>query len=181
MAALPESAWTPGRDGGIAETVHTMNGTRQAFRLIIVRRGRQGELFEAGAGAYRYTVIASNRRESAAATTAWYCQRGEASENRIKELKIGFGMERLPCGQFQANAMFFRIGVLAYNLLKGFARCALAPEWRRHQVQTIRWRLYQAAGKVVHHAGQLYLKVSRAAVALFESIRRCRWELAAPP
>jgi hypothetical protein len=25
-------------------------------------------------------------------------------------LKIGFGMERMPCEQFAANAVFFRIG-----------------------------------------------------------------------
>ena len=28
----------------------------------------------------------------------WYCKRGDASENRIKDLKIGFGMEYMPCG-----------------------------------------------------------------------------------
>jgi hypothetical protein len=33
-----------------------------------------------------------------AATMEWYCQRGDASKNRIKDLKIGFGMEYMPCG-----------------------------------------------------------------------------------
>jgi hypothetical protein len=33
----------------------------------------------------------------------WYSQRGDASENRIKDLKVGFGMEYMPCGSFQAN------------------------------------------------------------------------------
>ncbi|MCA9422831.1 MAG: hypothetical protein KC592_17565 [Nitrospira sp.] len=42
-----------------------------------------------------------------------------------KELKIGFGMERLPCGTFAANAVFFRIGVLAYNLFVLFKMLAL--------------------------------------------------------
>jgi len=56
----------------------------------------------------------------------WYNQRGECSENRIKELKIGFGMERMPCGQLNANAMFFRIGTLAYNLFRLFIFKALS-------------------------------------------------------
>jgi len=41
---LPESAWAPYRaqddlttDREIAETVHTMNGTQEAFRLIVLR------------------------------------------------------------------------------------------------------------------------------------------------
>ncbi len=28
---------------------------------------------------------------------------------KFKELKISFGMERLPCGDFGANAVFFRL------------------------------------------------------------------------
>ncbi len=179
IAAIPETDWQRWRDGEIAETVHCMGATHKAFRLVVVRRGNQGELFETGETVpYRYTVVASNREESAAATMAWYCQRGEASENRIKELKIGFGMERMPCGQFAANAVFFRLGVLAYNLFKGFTQAALDAAWHRHQVQTLRWRVYQSAGKIVRHAGQQTLKIHRAAVALFASIRQRCWALA---
>ncbi len=29
-------------------------------------------------------------------------------------------MERMPCGQFEANALFFAVGVLAYNTYKLF-------------------------------------------------------------
>jgi len=43
-------------------------------------------------------------------------QRGDANENRIKELKTGFGMERMPSGYCQANAVCFRIGALVCNL-----------------------------------------------------------------
>ena len=38
----------------------------------------------------------------------WYNQRGEASENRLKELKTGFAMERMPSGNTKANAVFVR-------------------------------------------------------------------------
>ena len=90
-------------------------GADQAFRLIVLRWPREQDLFEAHAP-YRYHAIASNRRnEDAAATMAWYCQRGDASENRIKDLKIGFGMEHMPRGTFSANAVFFAIMVLSYK------------------------------------------------------------------
>jgi hypothetical protein len=43
---------------------------------------------------YRYHAIASNRpNEDAAVTMEWYSERGDASENRIKDLKVGFGTE----------------------------------------------------------------------------------------
>ena len=68
-------------------------------------------------------------------------------------IKIGFGMERMPCGQFEANAVFFRIGVVVYNTWRLFVLKSLDKTWHRHQVQTIRWRLYQVAGKIVYHGG----------------------------
>ena len=117
-------------------------------------------------------AIASNRpNEDAAATMEWYSQRGDASENRIKDLKIGFGMEYMPCGSFQANAVFFAIGVLTYNLYLGFRSHALGTGWERSQVQTVRWRLFQTAGKIVRHGRQMFLKISTAMLDLFAAIR----------
>ena len=175
IAAIPEEEWRPYQNGRIAETVHAMDDTCKAFRLVVIRRPVQGDLLKPEDPSERYKAIASNRAESAEQTVAWYDQRGDASENRIKELKIGFAMERMPCGQQQANAVFFRIGVLAYNLFVLFKRQALPEDWRQHQVQTMRWRFYQTAGKAVTHAGALILKVAAWRFALFEEIRaRCR-------
>jgi len=84
-------------------------------------------------------------------------------------------MERMPCGQFAANAVFFRMGVLAYNLFLGFKAWVLQPSWRKRQVQMIRWQLYQTAGKIVRHAGQLYLKLATDNLALFNDIRQRCW------
>jgi hypothetical protein len=168
---IPEKDWEPYKNGSIAETIHFMEKTEQAFRLIVIKRPYQGSLFAEEDTRLKYMVIASNRRESPEHVVAWYNQRGECSENRIKELKIGFGMERMPCGQLEANAMFFRIGALAYNLFRLFTLTVLSPSWHRHQVQTVRWRLYQTAGKIVFHGGQVFVKVRQGLCRLFGDIR----------
>jgi len=174
IAAIPASQWQPYRDGHLAETVHCMAKTKHAFRLIVLRRPVQQDLFAAEAPSLRYTLIATNRAGNPEEIVRWYNQRGETSENRIKELKLGFGMERLPCGTFAANAVFFRIGVLAYNLFVLFKLLALPRAWSRCQVRTVRWRLYQVAGKVVRHAGAVILKVQQWLWGLCEEIRtRC--------
>ena len=49
----------------------------------------------------------------------------------------------MPCGTFNANAVFFSIGVLTYNLYLGFRSTALGSGWERAQVQTVGWRLFQ--------------------------------------
>jgi len=179
IASIPSEGWSAYQDGHIAETVHCMNKTKKAFRLVVIRRPAQMDLLTGQEKASeRYTVIASNRCETAQETVAWYNRRGDSSENRIKELKIGFGMERMPCGDFEANAMFFRLGTIAYNLFVLFKASALSSQWRQVQVQTVRWRLYHVAGKVVRHGRQLILKVSAWVHELLVEIRVRSRELA---
>jgi hypothetical protein len=145
---------------------------------VVIRRPLQQSLFDGVQESEKYTVIATNRTESLEQVIRWYNQRGDCSENRIKELKIGFGMERMPCGQFAANAMFFRIGVLAYNVGRLFVLKTLGVGWHRHQVQTLRWKLYETAGKIVFHGRSLWLKVRRQVRGLFAAIRARSWEFA---
>ena len=47
----------------------------------------------------------------------FYNQRGEASENRIKELRSDFGGAHLPCGDFGANAACFKLCALAAQIV----------------------------------------------------------------
>ena len=169
IRSIHAKAWRPYRDGFVAETVHTMNLMKTAFRLIVFKRLKQGSLFEEEPF---YHVVASNREETAEQTLDWYHQRGEHSENRIKELKVDFGMERMPCGQFQANALFFAIGVLAYNLFKLFVRTVLPQSWRTLRAGSLRYAFYAVAGKVVRTGGQLLLRVSRSAYELFAPVRK---------
>ena len=178
IKAIPADDWKPYKNGYIAETIHCMQKTKEAFRLIVIRRPYQGTLVAEEDARVKYTVIATNRIEPAEDIVAWYNQRSECCENRIKDLKIGFGMERMPCGQYEANAVFFRVGTLAYNLFRLFVLNTLATSWHRHQVQTVRWRLYQIAGKIVFHGGQVFLKVRRGLCHLFTDIRLRIWEFA---
>ena len=176
IQSLGDSEWKAYKNGSIAETVHCMNQTKQAFRLVVIRRPIQGKLFEEASE--KYTAIATNRTEDVEKVVQWYNQRGECSENRIKDLKIGFGMERMPCGQFEANAVFFRIGVLAYNVGRLFLLKTLDKSWHRHQVQTLRWKLYDTAGKIVFHAGVIWLKVRGHLQELFSQVRLRSWQFA---
>ncbi len=161
---LPAAAWTPYRtregwatDREIAETVHTMRGTEQAFRLVVLRWANpQPNLFETER--YCYHAVATNREESASEVIWKHNQRGE-SENWHKELKAGFGMEQMPCGEFAANAMYFSIGALAYNLGQVLKRRVLPEAYQTATVATLRWKLYRLAAKLVRHARGWVLRV----------------------
>lgn len=159
IRSIGPGEWQPyERDREIAETVHTMNDTKEAFRLIVQRWPKlQAELFHPDP--YCYHVIVTNREEPAEEVVALHNQRGQA-ENFIKELKDGFGMDWMPCGETQANAVFFRIGVIAYNLFQAMKLLSLPAWWRRSTIATARWRLYQTAASVVHHARQVLVRLA---------------------
>jgi hypothetical protein len=180
---LPETAWKPYRtpddiatDREIAETVHTLNGTKQAFRLIVLRwLNPQPNLFEAER--YCYYAVASNREERAAEVIWKHNGRGN-SENGHKELKIGVGMEQMPCGQKEANAMYFALGVLAYNLAQLLKRWVLPASYATATLATLRWKVYRLAGKLVRHARGviLQIKADTEKWLLLQSARlQCAW------
>lgn len=45
IGAIPDEEWAPYKSGYIAETIHSMEKTTEAFRLIVIRRPYQGTLF----------------------------------------------------------------------------------------------------------------------------------------
>jgi hypothetical protein len=68
-------------------------------------------------GPYIYRAIATNLEIlSDSKIVHFYNQRAEDSENRIKELKNDFGAKQMPCADFNANALYFDICSLSYNL-----------------------------------------------------------------
>ena len=79
-------------------------------------------------GRYVYRAIATNLDElSDSALVHWNNQRGETSENRLKELRSDFAATRLPCGDFDVNAAWLMLSSIAYNLF-ALMRMVL-PNW----------------------------------------------------
>jgi len=172
----------------VAEFIHTMNNTDHAFRVIVIKKRvtpmlphieellSEEELLKYANE--RYSVIATNADESMSIEdiVKFYRQRGDASENRIKEFKNGFNLKYLPTSDFMANALYYQIGMLAYNTFILFKR-VMQTSWQKHTIQTIRYKLYNIAGKVVCHARKTILKINKEFVLLFEQIRQRVYEI----
>ena len=140
------------------EAIHTLNKSKHAYRLILLRRERrQPDLFE---GAYTYGAIITNMDMPLAAQLRWHRERCNC-ENHIKELKNGFSLRTLPSADFGVNAAYFRIGTLAYNLVSALKHLKLAESWRYLTIKTIRFRLLAIPALVVRHARELWLRAPR--------------------
>jgi hypothetical protein len=151
----PLSAGAP--DEQIAETVHAVEGGRHAYRLVVVRRPwRQLEMFE---GIWQYHAVITNMAWRAERLLVWHRERA-TSENWIKELKAGFGLERLPSGRFESNAAYFALVLLAYNLVVALRRLALPPAFCSATIKTLRFHFIHIAALVVRHARRLIVKLA---------------------
>jgi hypothetical protein len=79
----------------------------------------------------------------------FYCQRGDAPENRSKEFKVDLAADRLSCQQFWANQFRLILHVAAYMLIQtlqeGLAGTALAAA----QAGTLRVTLLKVAARVL--------------------------------
>jgi hypothetical protein len=167
-----------GREWG--ECVHCMGKTKIAFRLI-GQRWPNPNRSEAGKAPYCHHAIASNHSGSGTEVIHWHNGRAN-SENCNKELKLGFAMERLPCGNFGANAMYFRIGVLAYNLIAAMKALVLPKACQTQTIATMRWLWIQTPAKLIYHGRQWILKLDHGADQLYQwwnGLRRkhrsCLW------
>ena len=49
--------------------------------------------------------------------------------------------------------------MIAYNLFIGFKRLSMPAAWQGHTIATVRWKLIQVAGRIIHHAGQVVLRL----------------------
>jgi len=160
-------------DREVGTAIHAMAKKGEPFRLVIQRwRDPQLPLFQKPG--YCYYVIASNRDElSPEEVIRFQNERGQA-ENEIKELKIGFGMEQMTSGDYRANAVWFGLGVLVYNLTLAEKHLFLDPEWKTKTVATLRWQLIETAGRVIRHGRCLILRLATTweKYALFLQMRR---------
>jgi Transposase DDE domain group 1 len=104
-------------------------------------------------------VVTNDEARTASAVMGWHLQHADM-ENAIKEHKSGFGLEKLPTQKFHANWAYLLIGQLAFNLVAWFKRLVLPPSYQRVTIKTLRHRLLNLAGKLVHTARRYFLVIS---------------------
>lgn len=187
--SLDESAWTPmlnkyGEEIRKQQTYRTVNcigDYEQPFTLIIQRKRIDGqteldltedhkETEQIISEKYIYRAIATNRNNlSDSELIHWYNQRAEDSENRIKELKLDFGADVLPCSDFKANALYFTICTLSFNLY-ALMRMLLPEQLSHHRVTTMRMKLYAMAAKVVKTGREIFVKLQSKNQQLLELV-----------
>jgi hypothetical protein len=140
------------------ESVHTLNDSGRAYRIILLRKERlQGDLFE---GDYIYGAIITNMDLPLEEQIAWH--RGRCNcENQIKELKWDFELRTLPSGDFFHNAVYLRILTLSFNLFAALKRLKLPEHCKSLRLKALRFRLLALPALITRHARRICLRLPR--------------------
>lgn len=174
-AAVPAVRWALFEDRP-DETVHcteveftpgSWKKDAPPLRYIALRiRKKQGQLFASGADT-KYLALVSNRWEvPPAALLRWHWQKAGTIELVHAITKNELGAAVPPCGRFGANAAWYRLSLLTYNVLSALKSLALPPALSTARPKRLRFTLFTLAGRLITHAGQLVLRVSAAAERL---------------
>jgi hypothetical protein len=170
LTSLPETAWKHYAAGlqvaefWFAPSGHAPHRYLAKRQRIFNRKSKQQQ--------WRYHVVITNDlRRSPKKVMQWALGRCTV-ENLIKEHKNDFGFEKMPTQKFHANWAWLLIGQLAWNLLAWFNRCCLPESCHQLTLKTVRHRLLNVAGKIVHQSRQFFLILSQ------ENLFRDWWEFA---
>jgi len=174
-AAVSEAAWQLCEDRP-DETVHCTEveftpgdwpKMAEPLRYVALRiRTKQGQLFASGADT-KYLALVSNRWELApAALLRWHWQKAGTIELVHDITKNELGAAVPPCGRFGANAAWYRLSLLTYNVLSALKSLALPPALSAARPKRLRFTVFTLAGRIVSHAGRVWLRLSAAAERL---------------
>jgi len=129
--------------------------------LAIRLQKRQGSLFADGSSV-RYFAVVTNRTEDGLALLQWHRAKAGTVEQTHHVLKSELAAAALPSGKFGANAAWFRLNTLTYNLLAALKRLTLPGDLRTARPKRLRFLLFNTVGKVISHARQTFLRLTGA-------------------
>jgi hypothetical protein len=122
-------------------------------------------------GSVRYHAVVSNRPAlPPAAVIEWHRGKAGTIEQVHRVLKDELGAGVMPCQLFGANAAWFRINVLTFNLLTALKRRALPERYRLARPKRLRFEVFTLPGKLAIHESQLTVQVSAADTRLQEMV-----------
>ena len=111
--------------------------------------------------------MVSNRWDLAAPTLLhWHWQKAGTIELVHDITKNELGAAVPPCGRFGANAAWYRLSLLTYNVLSALKSLALPASLSAARPKRLRFTVFTLAGRLAAHAGRLWLRVGAEAERL---------------
>jgi Transposase DDE domain group 1 len=148
---------------------------------------REGDLFGATgqpASGLKYLAVVTNRPAfptdatekappdamSPTELVRWHWQKAGTIEHVHRSMKDELGAGVLPSQKFGANAAWFRINAMTYNVLTFLKRRALPERFREARPKRLRFEVFELAGRLTSHQRQLTVDAATGKVRVEELI-----------
>jgi hypothetical protein len=143
----------------------------EPLRYVAVRfQARQGRLFPSGTST-KYLAVVSNRRDlTPAELLRWQWEKAGTIEHVHDVTKNELAAGTPPCGRFGANAAWYRLSLLTYNVLSAMKSLALPPKLGSAKPKRLRFALFNLPARIASHAGRTVLRIARKVVELVDLI-----------
>lgn len=106
-----------------------------------------------------WALVTSDDERSADELESWHRDKANV-ENRIREAKLGFGLDNLPCRGFHSNWAYLLLALIAYDLLVWLKLLALPESERTSYAKRLRFRFISVAATVGRSGRRLVLRLA---------------------
>jgi hypothetical protein len=195
IAGLAETAWRFEREDGEAVrhwaeldylpdgALSQKDGAVRRLRYIAIRIAKkQGALFADGSQVRHFCVV-TNRADpkdgDAGDLLRWHRGKAGTVEHAHHVLANELAASALPSQKFGANAAWFRLNVILYNLLSAFKRLGLPEEMHAIRPKRLRFLVLNTLARLVCHARERLLRCTSAFAR--RALDRFRLAIHAPP
>jgi len=141
-----------GKKARLFDDVYYQAGSWDNYRRIIMK----AEWLEKGSN-QRY-IVTSCEGEPQKIYDGFYVQRGETSENRIKELKLDMKADRLSCSKFIANQFRLFLTQAAFVFMLEIKKTLVGTNYARSTMQTIRNLFIKCAVRIKKTARRVLIQ-----------------------
>ena len=171
IAAIPAEKWQPYSEdsGAIKECAQVeyfpeetaANRYREPLRTIAIRiRKKQEELFGDGSAVKHFAVRTNLWDWKPKRLLVWHREKAGTIEAVHDVLKNELAGGVLPCGRYGANAAWFCLAVITYNVLTAMKRLVLPPDLQMARPKRLRFLIFQQPGKLIQHARKTVLRLA---------------------
>ena len=147
----------------------------QPLRYIAIRiRQRQESLFAEGGKLKHFAVVTNIREWKARRLIEWHREKAGTIEAVHDVLKNELAAGVMPSKYFGTNAAWLRLAVIAHNVMTALKRLALPAELLTARPKRLRFLIFNTAGRLVHHARRVVLRLATTAARLGEWLEALR-------
>lgn len=147
----------------------------QPLRHLAIRiRQRQQSLFADGSKVKHFAVVTNIREWKAGRLIEWHREKAGTIEGVHDVVKNELAAGVMPSKYFGTNAAWLRLAAIAHNVLTALKRLALPAELLTARPKRLRFMIFNTAGRLVHHARRIVLRLATTVWRLAEWLEALR-------